>query len=95
MGSTSIAFTSGAGLRTSSTVVHDPDPTLNEKRAIVAPWASDAWAIEASPALRCPRGKRPVPFDVIDANKCIAICRTVSPCPSARPASQQAICIIG
>ena len=33
-------------------VVADPDLTLNEKRAILAAWASDACAIEASPALR-------------------------------------------
>jgi hypothetical protein len=36
-------------------VVDDPDLTLNEKRAILASWASDACAIEAAPALR----KRP------------------------------------
>lgn len=33
-------------------VVNDPDLTLNEKRAILASWASDACAVEASPALR-------------------------------------------
>jgi hypothetical protein len=33
-------------------VVRDPDLTLNEKRAILASWASDACAIEAAPALR-------------------------------------------
>jgi len=32
-------------------VVHDPDLTLNEKRAILA-WASDASALEAAPDLR-------------------------------------------
>jgi hypothetical protein len=47
-----------------SQVVNDPDLTLNEKRAILASWASDACAIEAAPSLRCaPGGKRPVPFD--------------------------------
>jgi hypothetical protein len=35
-----------------SQVVADPDLTLNEKRAILASWASDACAVEASPALR-------------------------------------------
>ena len=52
-----------------SEVVNDPDLTLNEKRAILASWASDACAIEAVPALRClPGGKRPVTFDeVMDA----------------------------
>jgi hypothetical protein len=52
-----------------SDVVNDPDLTLNEKRAILASWASDACAVEAVPALRCPpEGKRPVLFDdVMDA----------------------------
>jgi hypothetical protein len=52
-----------------SEVVKDPDLTLNEKRAILASWASDACAIEAVPILRrLPGGKRPVHFDeVMDA----------------------------
>jgi hypothetical protein len=50
-------------------VVADPDLTLNEKRAILASWASDACAIEAAPALRQATGNSsPVRFDdVIDA----------------------------
>lgn len=39
-------------------VVGDPDLTLNEKRAILASWASDACAVEAAPALRHPPGAR-------------------------------------
>jgi hypothetical protein len=52
-----------------SEVAKDPDLTLNEKRAILASWASDACAIEAVGTLRClPGGKRPVHFDeVMDA----------------------------
>jgi len=52
-----------------SNVVNDPDLTLNEKRAILASWASDACAIAAAPALRrAPGGKNPVKFDdVMDA----------------------------
>jgi hypothetical protein len=52
-----------------SDVVTDPDLTLNEKRAILASWASDACAMEAAPALRCiPGRKEPVRFDdVMDA----------------------------
>ena len=47
-----------------SQVINDPDLTLNEKRAILASWASDACAIEASPSLRCvPGGKSAVRFD--------------------------------
>jgi hypothetical protein len=37
-------------------VVNDPDLSLNEKRAILASWASDACAVEAVPALRRPPG---------------------------------------
>jgi hypothetical protein len=52
-----------------SHVVNDPDLTLNEKRAILASWASDACALEAAPHLRrAPGSKRPVHFDeVMDA----------------------------
>ncbi len=47
-------------------IVNDPDLTLNEKRAILASWASDACAVEAAPALRCaPGGRRPVGVDEI------------------------------
>jgi hypothetical protein len=51
-------------------VVNDPDLTLNEKRAILASWASDACAIESVPTLRRPptQGGKPVAFDdVMDA----------------------------
>jgi len=51
-------------------VVNDPDLTLNEKRAILASWASDACAVEAAPDLRRPPGQKPVQFDeVMDALK--------------------------
>ena len=50
-------------------VVADPDLTLNEKRAILASWASDACAVEASPELRA-GPKSPVRFDdIMDALK--------------------------
>ena len=49
-----------------SGVVADPDLTVNEKRAILASWASDACAVEAMPALRCaPGGRKPVSVDEI------------------------------
>ena len=38
-----------------SDVVNDADLTLNEKRAILASWASDACAVEVVPSLRCHR----------------------------------------
>lgn len=48
-----------------SEVVADPDLTLNEKRAILASWASDACAIEAAPDLRAAPQGPPVRFDDI------------------------------
>jgi len=53
-----------------SDVVDDPDLTLNEKRAILASWVSDACAVESVPELRrAPiNGGLPVAFDdVMDA----------------------------
>jgi len=46
-----------------SEVVADPDLTLNEKRAILASWASDACAVDSAPALRQGGAGRPVSFD--------------------------------
>ena len=49
-------------------VVHDCDLTLNEKRAILASWASDACAVEAAPELRAHPGGNPVRWDdIMDA----------------------------
>lgn len=51
-----------------SEVVNDPDLTLNEKRAILSSWASDACALEAAPELRAIRQGRVVLFDdIMDA----------------------------
>jgi hypothetical protein len=51
-----------------SEVVDDPDLTLNEKRAILASWASDACAVEAAPELRRSPGGPLVRFDdIMDA----------------------------
>jgi len=51
-----------------SDVVNDPDLTLNEKRAILASWASDACAVEAAPDLRRGPGGPIVRFDdIMDA----------------------------
>ena len=46
-------------------VLKDPDLTLNEKRAILASWASDACAIEAAPDLRAAPASCIVRFDEI------------------------------
>ena len=48
-----------------SEVLNDPDLSLNEKRAILASWASDACAIEAAPELRSNPQGAPVHFDEI------------------------------
>ena len=53
-------------------VVADPDLTTNEKRAILASWASDACAVEASPELRQPGDGPPIRFDdILDALKAL------------------------
>ena len=49
-------------------VVCDPDLTLNEKRAILASWASDACAVEAAPDLRVSSSGNAVRWDdIMDA----------------------------
>jgi hypothetical protein len=47
-------------------ILRDTDLTLNEKRAILASWASDASAVVSNPTLRrAPLSDRPVTFDEI------------------------------
>jgi hypothetical protein len=49
-------------------VVRDSDLTLNEKRAILASWASDACAIEAAPELRVNNSGNVIRWDdIMDA----------------------------
>ena len=49
-------------------VVRDEDLTFNEKRAILASWASDACAIEAAPDLRVNSSRSVVRWDdIMDA----------------------------
>jgi hypothetical protein len=56
--------------RTPMDVVTDPDMTVQEKRAILASWASDTCAVEAAPDLRRPPSASLVRFDdVMDALK--------------------------
>lgn len=56
--------------RTPMDVVADPDMTVQEKRAILASWASDACAVESAPDLRRPPSAPIVRFeDVLDALK--------------------------
>lgn len=56
-------------------VVADPDLTLKEKRAILASWASDACALEATPALReIGRGRLVAFDDIMDALRSLDGC---------------------
>ena len=56
--------------RTPMEVVNDPDMTVQEKRAILASWASDVCAVEAAPELRQPPAAPIVRFDeIMDALK--------------------------
>lgn len=56
--------------RTPLDVVADLDMTVQEKRAILASWASDACAVEAAPDLRKPPSADVVRFDdIMDALK--------------------------
>jgi hypothetical protein len=56
--------------RTPLDVVADPGMTAQEKRAILASWASDACAVEAAPDLREPPSAPVVRFDdIMDALK--------------------------
>ena len=51
-------------------VLCDPDLSVNEKRAILASWASDACAVEAMPTLRkSPAGSMVTFDDIMDALK--------------------------
>jgi hypothetical protein len=51
-----------------SEVVNDPDLTLNEKRAILASWATDVCAVEAAADLRASPQRSPTSFDdIMDA----------------------------
>ncbi|HZP79738.1 MAG TPA: hypothetical protein VFB45_26630 [Pseudolabrys sp.] len=54
-----------SAFRTPMEVVADPDMTVQEKRAILASWASDACAVEATPELRQPTPTTFVRFDEI------------------------------
>ena len=69
-----------------SDVLHDPDLTLNEKRAILASWASDACALEAAPELREIPGGRHVCFDeIMDALRDLdAEAQRAGPAPAYR-----------
>ncbi len=56
--------------RTPMDVLADPDTTVQEKRAILASWASDACSVEDAPKLRRPPSAPIVQFDdIVEALK--------------------------
>jgi hypothetical protein len=64
-------------------VVRDLDLTFNEKRAILASWASDACAVEAAPELRTtPTGKTVRWDDIMDALRLLDAPPADTPRPS-------------
>ena len=80
-------------------VVRDEDLTLNEKRAILASWASDACAIEAAPDLRVNRSRSVVRWDdIMDALRTLDketenYCETATPLQTS--ASEKGCGILG
>jgi hypothetical protein len=61
-----------SAFQTPMEVVNNSSLTAQEKRAILAAWASDACAVEASPELRQLAPAEPVQFDdIMDALKCL------------------------
>ncbi len=65
-------------------VVNDPDLTLNEKRSILASWASDACAVVSAPALRNVGGKVIKFDDVIEALRALDRQAQALPLPAGR-----------
>jgi hypothetical protein len=63
--SVSLFLNPASAFRKPIDVLNDDDLTRNEKRAILASWASDAWAIPESPMLRQPPNSPPTPIDEI------------------------------
>ncbi|UCI08142.1 hypothetical protein [Mesorhizobium sp. B1-1-8] len=64
-------------------VLKDETLDLQEKRAILSSWASDACAVESMPALRQPPGTgRPVTFDQIMDALCKLDVEAATPYPA-------------
>jgi hypothetical protein len=72
-----------------SDVLDDPDLSLNEKRAILASWASDACAVESAPALRNNPSGRVVSFDdIMDALRALDKLATTAVAAGGRRAAR-------
>jgi hypothetical protein len=63
-------------------VLTAPDLTREEKRAILASWASDVWAVESAPGLRhCPG----LPGCRVSLDAVLAALKTLDPGPAPAP----------
>jgi hypothetical protein len=72
-------------------VVTAPDLSREEKRAVLASWASDVWTVESAPGLRhCPGlADRTVPVDVVlDALRSLDPEATDEACERPAPAGR-------
>ena len=78
-------------------VVRDPDLTLNEKRAMLASWASDCCAVEAAPELRVTApGSRVAWDDIMDALRALDKEEICKPLPHyKRVLAQKGIGLLG
>jgi hypothetical protein len=71
-------------------VVHDPDLTLNEKRALLAAWASDACAAASAPHLRtAPFGSAATYDEIMDALRLLD--RSAAHLPRPQPHYRQVL----
>jgi hypothetical protein len=68
-------------------VLTAPDLTREEKRAVLASWASDVWAVESAPGLRhCPG----LPGCRVSLDDVLAALQTLDPVPAPEPRSRPA-----
>jgi hypothetical protein len=68
----SMLFRPSAAYGRPSDILADDDLTIYEKKAILASWASDAWALESAPALRAP-SELAEPASIDDIMQCLKV----------------------
>ncbi|MBW9091614.1 hypothetical protein JNB91_27845 [Rhizobium wenxiniae] len=62
-----VVLMQGMHLERPTDVVEAPSLSIDDKRAILAAWASDLYAVESKPALRQLPGTDPVPIDEVQS----------------------------